>query len=92
MRTLASCLRTCLVDTDKPYSMICNAYAQLGARGTTVIFSSGDGGVSGHKPEDSTFCDGGRPFAPTFPSTCPLYAQPPTPRWYLPNRTDPSPA
>ncbi|KAI0740342.1 family S53 protease-like protein [Earliella scabrosa] len=33
-------------DTDKPYSMICNAYAQLGARGTTVIFSSGDGGVT----------------------------------------------
>ncbi|KAI8976705.1 subtilisin-like protein [Trametes punicea] len=47
---------------------LCNAYAQLGARGTSVLFASGDGGVSGSQADDS--CDGG-PFLPTFPATCP---------------------
>ncbi|KAH9894972.1 subtilisin-like protein [Cubamyces lactineus] len=46
---------------------LCNAYAQLGARGTTVLFASGDGGVSGIQPtKDCT------KFIPTFPSTCPF--------------------
>ncbi|KAI0661167.1 peptidase S8/S53 domain-containing protein [Cubamyces menziesii] len=41
---------------------LCNAYAQLGARGTTVLFASGDGGVSGIQPtKDCTT------FTPTFP-------------------------
>ncbi|KAI0062179.1 subtilisin-like protein [Artomyces pyxidatus] len=44
---------------------LCNAYAQVGARGTSVFFSSGDGGVSGSQ---STVCT---TFVPTFPSTCP---------------------
>lgn len=35
-------------------------FAQLGARGTTVLFSSGDGGVQG----DSDTCDG--TFVPTY--------------------------
>ncbi|RPD78397.1 subtilisin-like protein [Lentinus tigrinus ALCF2SS1-7] len=45
---------------------LCNAYAQLGARGTTVLFGSGDGGVSGIQNTDCTT------FQPTFPSTCPF--------------------
>ncbi|PCH35756.1 subtilisin-like protein [Wolfiporia cocos MD-104 SS10] len=46
---------------------LCNAYAQLGARGVSVIFASGDGGVSGlHYPYD-----GCTTFIPTFPSGCP---------------------
>ncbi|KAI0064302.1 family S53 protease [Artomyces pyxidatus] len=44
---------------------LCNAYAQLGARGTSVLFASGDGGVSGSQSQD---CD---TFVPTFPSGCP---------------------
>ncbi|KAI0642669.1 subtilisin-like protein [Trametes meyenii] len=47
---------------------LCNAYAQLGARGTSVLFASGDGGVSGAQADDS--CNG-RPFLPTFPASCP---------------------
>ncbi|CDO72790.1 hypothetical protein BN946_scf184994.g43 [Trametes cinnabarina] len=48
-------------------SNLCNAYAQLGARGTTVLFASGDGGVSGiQATQDCTT------FLPTFPSTCPF--------------------
>ncbi|KAI0654546.1 subtilisin-like protein [Cubamyces menziesii] len=47
---------------------LCNAYAQLGARGTSVLFASGDGGVSGSQADDS--CDGSA-FLPTFPATCP---------------------
>ncbi|TFY66493.1 hypothetical protein EVG20_g4594 [Dentipellis fragilis] len=45
---------------------LCHAYAQLGARGTSVIFSSGDGGVSGSQDSQCTT------FVPTFPSTCPF--------------------
>ncbi|KAI0312876.1 family S53 protease [Amylostereum chailletii] len=44
---------------------MCNAYAQLGARGTSVIFASGDGGVSGGQKETCNT------FLPTFPSSCP---------------------
>ncbi|KAI0644613.1 family S53 protease-like protein [Trametes meyenii] len=46
---------------------LCNAYAQLGARGTTVLFGSGDGGVSGIQSTQ-----GCSAFVPTFPSTCPF--------------------
>ncbi|RPD75551.1 subtilisin-like protein [Lentinus tigrinus ALCF2SS1-7] len=49
---------------------ICNAYAQLGARGTSVIFSSGDCGVAGGFLDDPASCED-KPFVPTFPSTCP---------------------
>ncbi|KAL1949193.1 hypothetical protein VTO73DRAFT_10999 [Trametes versicolor] len=48
---------------------LCNAYAKLGARGTSVLFASGDGGVSGSQADDS--CDGAA-FIPTFPATCPF--------------------
>ncbi|KAF8488535.1 family S53 protease-like protein [Gautieria morchelliformis] len=45
---------------------LCNAYMQLGARGVSVLFSSGDGGVSGSQPTTCTT------FVPTFPSGCPF--------------------
>ncbi|KIJ29336.1 hypothetical protein M422DRAFT_188615 [Sphaerobolus stellatus SS14] len=45
---------------------LCNAYMQLGARGTTIFFSSGDGGVSGSQSQTCTT------FVPTFPSGCPF--------------------
>ncbi|CCM03035.1 uncharacterized protein FIBRA_05152 [Fibroporia radiculosa] len=44
---------------------LCNAYAALGARGVSVLFSSGDGGVSGIRAASCT------DFVPTFPSGCP---------------------
>ncbi|KAJ7302740.1 family S53 protease-like protein [Mycena albidolilacea] len=43
---------------------LCNAYAQLGALGTSILFASGDGGVAGNDFECTT-------FVPTAPSTCP---------------------
>nr|ABB73029.1 family S53 protease [Phanerodontia chrysosporium] len=45
---------------------LCNAYAQLGARGTSILFASGDGGVSGGQSQSCT------KFVPTFPSGCPF--------------------
>ncbi|KAL6298315.1 peptidase S8/S53 domain-containing protein [Sparassis latifolia] len=47
---------------------LCNAYMQLGARGVSLLFSSGDGGVAGvtFGGED---CDGSN-FIPTFPASC----------------------
>ncbi|KZT71791.1 family S53 protease-like protein [Daedalea quercina L-15889] len=46
---------------------LCGTYAQLGARGVSILFASGDGGVSGgHYP-----ADGCTTFIPTFPSGCP---------------------
>ncbi|RPD54225.1 family S53 protease-like protein [Lentinus tigrinus ALCF2SS1-7] len=47
----------------------CNVYSQLGARGTTVIFSSGDWGVYSLNFDGS--CDT-TAFGATFPSTCPF--------------------
>ncbi|KZP20560.1 subtilisin-like protein [Athelia psychrophila] len=46
---------------------MCNLYMQLGARGVSVMFASGDGGVSGLQLRACK----GKPFMPTFPSTCP---------------------
>ncbi|KAF8260544.1 peptidase S8/S53 domain-containing protein [Lactarius quietus] len=46
---------------------LCNAYAALGARGVSILFASGDGGVSG--PQKNESC---RAFVPTFPSGCPF--------------------
>ncbi|KZP29429.1 family S53 protease [Athelia psychrophila] len=46
---------------------ICNLYMQLGARGVSVLFSSGDSGVG-----ESTYdCPNSTPFVPTFPGVCP---------------------
>ncbi|THH04062.1 hypothetical protein EW145_g5800 [Phellinidium pouzarii] len=47
-------------------TQLCNAYMQLGARGTSILFASGDGGVSGSQ---SGSCSA---FLPTFPSGCPF--------------------
>ncbi|KZT03394.1 family S53 protease-like protein [Laetiporus sulphureus 93-53] len=44
---------------------LCIAYASLGAIGVSVLFASGDGGVSGSQSESCT------DFVPTFPSGCP---------------------
>lgn len=48
-------------------STMCNLYMQLGARGVSVMFASGDGGVSGLQLRACK----GKPFMPTFPSTWP---------------------
>ena len=47
-------------------SQLCDAYMQLGARGVSIFFSSGDGGVSGSQSQSCTT------FIPTFPSGCPF--------------------
>lgn len=39
---------------------------QLGARGTTILFSTGDGGVAGIRNDSCTT------FVPTFPTGCPF--------------------
>ncbi|KAF8886336.1 subtilisin-like protein [Infundibulicybe gibba] len=51
-------------------TQVCNLFAQLGARGTTVFFSSGDFGVGGG---DCLTNDGTdqRIFQPAFPASCP---------------------
>ncbi|KAH7098459.1 family S53 protease [Auriculariales sp. MPI-PUGE-AT-0066] len=45
---------------------ICNVYMQLAARGVSLLFCSGDGGVEGFYANQA--CTN---FSPTFPSTCP---------------------
>ncbi|KAJ3488113.1 hypothetical protein NLI96_g3093 [Meripilus lineatus] len=45
---------------------LCNAYQQLGARGVSILFASGDGGVSGGQSQSC------RNFIPAFPSGCPF--------------------
>ncbi|KAH8992200.1 peptidase S8/S53 domain-containing protein [Lactarius akahatsu] len=45
---------------------LCNAYASLSTRGVGILFSSGDGGVSGSQSQSCTT------FVPTFPSGCPF--------------------
>jgi tripeptidyl-peptidase I len=46
---------------------LCSTYAQLGARGTSIIYGSGDGGVCGTLPANCSDSS----FFPTFPSGCP---------------------
>ncbi|KAJ7866858.1 family S53 protease [Mycena olivaceomarginata] len=46
---------------------MCDSYMQLTARGVSILFASGDGGVDGAGGEN---CAVGAPFVPTFP-TCP---------------------
>ncbi|KAI0677175.1 tripeptidyl peptidase A [Trametes maxima] len=57
---------------------VCNGFAQLGARGVSLLFSSGDGGV-GDGEEDPAlqecFTNDGRNatrFVPLFPPSCPF--------------------
>ncbi|KAF7306473.1 Family S53 protease-like protein [Mycena indigotica] len=49
---------------------ICNGYMALGARGITVAFASGDGGVRGN--HDSTSVCNNNVFMPVFPAACPF--------------------
>ena len=46
------------------YSKLCDAYASLGTAGISVLFASGDGGVSGSQSSSCT------DFVPPFPSGC----------------------
>lgn len=59
-----------------PYSyakVVCSQFAQLGARGVSVIFASGDGGVSGTKPGGACISNTNNrtAFIPHFPASCP---------------------
>ncbi|KAI5119608.1 hypothetical protein M0805_005778 [Coniferiporia weirii] len=57
---------------------VCNGFAQLGARGVSLMFSSGDGGVGDGDPDPATqqcFTNDGRnltKFIPGFPASCPF--------------------
>jgi tripeptidyl-peptidase-1 len=44
---------------------LCNAIGCLGARGVSVLFASGDGGVAGAHADECT------QFVPEFPASCP---------------------
>ncbi|KAJ7607141.1 subtilisin-like protein [Roridomyces roridus] len=48
---------------------ICDGYARLGARGISVLFAAGDGGVRG--PHDNITQCGDNTFIPVFPASCP---------------------
>ena len=52
-------------EANSRHSKLCQAYAQISARGTTLLFASGDGGPGCGN-------DDGSLFQPMFPSTCPL--------------------
>ncbi|KAH9833503.1 peptidase S8/S53 domain-containing protein [Rhodofomes roseus] len=58
-------------DNEKSPLSICNAYAQLGARGVPILYASGDGGVSGNKASDNR-----TEFVPVFPASCPYVTTP----------------
>ncbi|KAI0758086.1 tripeptidyl peptidase A [Fomes fomentarius] len=57
---------------------VCAGFAQLGARGVSLLFSSGDGGVGDGNPDPATqecFTNDGRNatrFVPLFPPSCPF--------------------
>ncbi|KAF9006659.1 tripeptidyl peptidase A [Cyathus striatus] len=57
---------------------VCQGFAQLGARGVSLMFSSGDGGVGDGDPDPATqqcFTNDGRNvtrFIPGFPASCPF--------------------
>jgi len=57
---------------------VCQGFAQLGARGVSLMFSSGDAGVGDDNPNPATqkcFTNDGRNvtrFIPTFPASCPF--------------------
>lgn len=46
---------------------VCNMMAQVGARGTTLLFSSGDNGPNGDQPTGKH----DKVFEPEFPASCP---------------------
>ncbi|KAF9014524.1 subtilisin-like protein [Hymenopellis radicata] len=52
---------------------VCNEFAKLGARGSTVLFASGDSGVGGDNAKECLKNDGSDKmvFQPIFPASCP---------------------
>ncbi|KAF8878645.1 peptidase S8/S53 domain-containing protein [Mucidula mucida] len=55
-------------ETDLPVDLatrMCDSYMALGARGVSILFASGDGGVSGGQSQSCST------FIPAFPGTCP---------------------
>jgi tripeptidyl-peptidase-1 len=46
---------------------VCDLFAELGARGVTILFASGDKGVDG---KGDCMIDGKPKFLPTFPASC----------------------
>ncbi|KAF2466926.1 subtilisin-like protein [Lindgomyces ingoldianus] len=59
-----------------PYSyanVVCSQFAQLSARGVSILFGSGDGGVGGVQPGGSCLSNVNNQtqFIPLFPSSCP---------------------
>ncbi|KAK5938961.1 hypothetical protein PMZ80_009154 [Knufia obscura] len=56
----------------KDYAIqVCNTLAQLGARGVSVLFASGDAGVGGSGECYSNDGRNASTFLPNFPSSCP---------------------
>ncbi|KAH9005504.1 tripeptidyl peptidase A [Lactarius hatsudake] len=57
---------------------LCEEFVQLGARGVSLLFSSGDGGVGDGNPDPATqtcFTNDGKKqtkFIPVFPASCPF--------------------
>ena len=59
-----------LLETNLPLeytTTVCNLFAQLGARGVSVLFSSGDNGIGAGDCKDGS---GNIRFVPEFPATC----------------------
>jgi tripeptidyl-peptidase-1 len=52
--------------TSTQANQLCDAYMTAGTRGVSILFASGDGGVSGSQSQSCTT------FIPTFPSGCPF--------------------
>jgi tripeptidyl-peptidase-1 len=50
---------------------VCNAFAQLGARGVSILFSSGDSGVGSSGDCQSNDGSNASIFLPAFPAGCP---------------------
>ncbi|TCD70002.1 hypothetical protein EIP91_005252 [Steccherinum ochraceum] len=82
-RTIPQTISTSYADSEQtvPVSFArraCNGFAQLGARGVSLTFSSGDGGVGDGDPDPATqecFSNDGRNitrFDPLFPPSCPF--------------------
>jgi tripeptidyl-peptidase-1 len=51
---------------------VCSLFAQLGAQGTSVIFSSGDSGVGSNGDCVSNDGKNTQMFLPAFPASCPF--------------------
>lgn len=72
--TLPNVVSTSYADTEYTVppsyaKRVCNGFAQLGARGVTVIFGAGDWGVG--NPEQCHAADGSPRFVARFPDSCP---------------------